>query len=71
MRAAATGVSHFLDKILRPLYDRVAKPTTFCNDIDFVRQLEHFRDQGHLLPRTLFITFDVTDLYTMTLAMEV
>ncbi|CAF1333579.1 unnamed protein product [Rotaria sordida] len=65
IQAAATGVSHFLDKIIRPLYDRVAKPTTFSNDIDFVRQLEQFRDEGRLLPTTLFITFDVTDLYTM------
>jgi len=65
IRAAATGVSHFLDQTLRPLYNRVAKSSTFINDIDFVRQLEQYRDKGHLLSTTLFITFDVTDLYTM------
>ncbi|CAF1589174.1 unnamed protein product, partial [Didymodactylos carnosus] len=52
IRAAATGISHFLDKIIRSLYDRIAKPTTFSNDIDFVRQLEQFRDAGRLLPTT-------------------
>ena len=30
-----------------------------------IRQLETYRDRGHLRPSTLFITFDVTDLYTM------
>lgn len=65
IRAAATGVSHFLDQVLRPLYNRVAQSSTFINDIDFVRQLEEYRDKGHLSSATLFITFDVTDLYTM------
>jgi hypothetical protein len=65
MRAAATGVSHFLDLVLRPMFNRVARSSTFINDIDFVRQLEHYRDQGRLSSTTLFITFDVTDLYTM------
>ena len=65
IRAAATGVSHFLDQILRPLYNGVAHLSTFTNDIDFVRQLEAYRDRGQLLPSTLFVTFDVADLYTM------
>ena len=38
---------------------------SFINDIDFVRQLEEYRDQGRLFSTTLFVTFDVTDLYTM------
>ncbi|CAF1506685.1 unnamed protein product [Adineta ricciae] len=65
IKAAATGVSHFLDQILRPLYDQVAKSSTFINDIDFVRQLEHYRDSGRFRLTTTFVTFDVTDLYTM------
>lgn len=43
----------------------MAIQTTFINGIEFVRQLEQYRDEGRLLPTTLFITFDVTDLYTM------
>ena len=58
-------MSHFLDLILRPLYNQVAKASTFINDIDFVRQLEKYRNQGRLRSTTLFITFDVSDLYTM------
>jgi hypothetical protein len=55
----------FLDGLLRPLFDQVAESTTFINGIDLVRQLEKYRDSGRLLPSTQFMTFDVTDLYTM------
>ncbi|CAF1391421.1 unnamed protein product [Rotaria sp. Silwood1] len=65
IKAAATGVSHFLDILLRPMFNRVAKQTTFLNGIDFVRQMETYRNSGRLLPTTLFVTFDVTNLYTM------
>jgi hypothetical protein len=65
IRAADTGVPYFLDHILCPLYDRVAKSSPFNDDIDFVRQMEEYREKGRLLSTTLFITFDFTDLYTM------
>jgi hypothetical protein len=65
MHGPTIGVSHFLDRLLRPLFDQVAKQTTFINGIDLVRQLEKYRDSGRLLPSTQFVTFDVTDLYTM------
>lgn len=47
------------------MFDQIAKETTFINGIDVVRQMENYRDNGRLLPTTLFITFDVTNLYTM------
>ena len=47
------------------MFDQVAKETTFINNIHFVQQLENYRDSGRLLPTTLFITFDVSNLYTM------
>jgi hypothetical protein len=65
MRAPATGLSHFLDQILRPIYNRAARRTTFINNIHFVRQLELYRDLGCLSSTTKFVTFDVTNLYTM------
>jgi hypothetical protein len=51
----ATGVSHVLDHVQRPIF----------NGIDLVRQLKKYRDSGYLLSSTQFITLDVTDLYTM------
>ena len=65
MRAAATGVSHFLDQLLRPIFDRAARKSTFVNGIHFVRRMELYRDLGRLSSSTTLITFDVTDLYTM------
>jgi len=65
MRAPTTGISHFLDQLLRPLFNQVARRTTAINGIHFVRQLEFYRNCHRLLPSTLFVTFDVTDLYTM------
>ena len=65
IRAPATGVSHFLYQVLRPLFDRVTRQTTFINDIHFVRRLELYQDIGRLSETTTFITFDVADLYTM------
>ncbi|CAF4176408.1 unnamed protein product, partial [Rotaria socialis] len=41
IKAAATGVSHFLDILLRPMFNQVTKATTFINGIDFVRQIEN------------------------------
>ena len=65
MRAAATGISHFLDQVLRPIFDHAAKESTFVNGIQFVRRMELYRDRGRLSSTTTFVTFDVTDLYTM------
>ncbi|CAF2141364.1 unnamed protein product [Rotaria magnacalcarata] len=65
IKAAATGVSHFLDILLRPMFNQATKETTFINGIDFVRQIENYRNRGRLLPTTLFVTFDITNLYTM------
>ena len=65
MHAPTTGISHFLDLLLRPLFNQVARRTTAINGIHFVRQLEFYRNCHRLLPSTLFVTFDVTDLYTM------
>jgi hypothetical protein len=65
MNGPTIGVSHFLDRLLRPLFDHIAKQTTFVNGIDLVRQLENYRDCGQFRPTTQLITFDVTDLYTM------
>lgn len=47
------------------MFDCVAKQTTFVNGLDLIRHLDSYRDSGKLTPMTQFITFDVTDLYTM------
>jgi hypothetical protein len=66
MRAPVTGLSHFFGQLLRPIFDRAARQTTFINDIHFVRRMELYRNLGRLSATTTsFVTFDVADLYTM------
>ncbi|CAF3816221.1 unnamed protein product [Rotaria sp. Silwood1] len=65
IHAPATQVSKFLNDLLAPVFLRVARETTFINGIDLVRALEKYVANGHIKTTTLFITFDVENLYTM------
>ncbi|CAF2741041.1 unnamed protein product [Rotaria sp. Silwood2] len=65
IHAPATEISKFLNDLLAPLFLRVARQTTFINGIDLVRALEKYVTNGYLKSTTLFITFDVENLYTM------
>ncbi|CAF4333553.1 unnamed protein product, partial [Rotaria sordida] len=65
IHAPATEISKLLNDLLAPIFLRVARQTTFINGIDLVRTLEKYAANGHLKPTTLFITFDVENLYTM------
>jgi hypothetical protein len=53
-----------LDKLLRPLFDRLACDTTIPNGVQLIKQVERW-SASHLTPATSFITMDITDLYTM------
>ena len=63
--APTTGISHFLDKLIRPLFDKHARSTTIVDGADLVHSLNKYVADGHFKPSTLFCTFDITDLYTM------
>ncbi|CAF1284685.1 unnamed protein product [Rotaria sp. Silwood1] len=65
IHAPATEISKFLNDLLAPLFLRAARQTTFINGIDLVQALEKYVTNDHLKPTTLFITFDVENLYTM------
>ncbi|CAF1415896.1 unnamed protein product [Rotaria sordida] len=65
IHAPATEISKFLNDLLAPKFLRVARQTTFINGIDLVRALEKYAANDHLKSTTLFITFDVENLYTM------
>ncbi|CAF3351360.1 unnamed protein product [Rotaria sp. Silwood2] len=65
INAPARLISSFLDQLLTPIYNYVTKDITFINGIDVVRKLKEYQQQGYLNSTTLFIVFDVTDLYTM------
>ena len=65
IHAATTGISHFLDELIRPLYNKHAIPKPIIDGSDLLRQLEQYARDGYLQPTTLFCTSDITNLYTM------
>ena len=65
IHAATTAISKFLDKLIRPLFDRYCRETTIVDGVDLLDKLQKYIADGYLTPSTLFITFDITDLYTM------
>ncbi|CAF3270865.1 unnamed protein product [Rotaria sp. Silwood2] len=67
IHALATEISIFRNDLLAIVFLRVARKTTFINAIDLVRAFEKHVVDDHLKPTTLFITFDVENLYTMIL----
>lgn len=65
IHAATTGISHFLDNLIRPLFNKYAQPKPIIDDSHLLRQLEEYNSSGFLRPTTLFCTFDISNLYTM------
>src|ERR1700722_2226748 len=65
MNTPTTGISKFLDKLLRPLFDKHVRKTTIIDGVDLIRRLETYVENDYLKPTTLLCTFDITDLYTM------
>ena len=65
MNTPTTEISEFLDKLIRPLFDKHVRSTTIIDGVDLIRRLETYVENGSLKPTTQFCTFDITDLYTM------
>ncbi|CAF4005492.1 unnamed protein product [Rotaria sordida] len=65
INALARLISSFLDQLRTPIYNYVTKDITFINSIGLIRKLNEYQQKGYLTSTTLFVIFDVTDLYTM------
>lgn len=65
MNTPTTGISKFLDKLLRPLFEKHVRETTILDGVDLIQRLEQYAERGRLQSSTVFCTFDITDLYTM------
>jgi hypothetical protein len=70
MNTPTTGISQFLDQLLRPLFDKHVRLTTIIDGVDLIRRLEIFVENDYLKPTTQLCTFDITDLYTTLLQEE-
>ena len=64
LRHPTIKISKFLDDLLRPLFNEMAKETTIESGFELIKQLEKWSSEK-LTPETLFCTLDVVDLYTM------
>ena len=65
MNTPTTGISKFLDQLLRPLFDKHVRSTKIIDGVDLIHRLETYNENGYLQPTTQLCTFDITDLYTM------
>ena len=65
-RYGLTGnLSHFLSRLLQPIYDRIAMSTTFKTSADAIDAVEKHHQKGLLRPDTLFVTLHVHNLSTL------
>ena len=64
LRHPTIKISKFLDDLLRPLFNQMAKETTIESGFELIKRLEKWSSQ-RFTTETLFCTLDVVDLYTM------
>ncbi len=57
-------ISRFLDNLLRPLFNQMAKEDTVDSASELIKKLDQWSKE-HMKKETLFCTIDITDLYTM------
>ncbi|CAF4153085.1 unnamed protein product, partial [Adineta steineri] len=62
-------ISKFLDKILRPLFDKMAATRTVSNGFELLKKIQLW-SSINMKQETVLCTIDVTDLYTMIPQME-
>ncbi|CAF4647001.1 unnamed protein product, partial [Rotaria sp. Silwood2] len=65
IHAATKQISQYLDKLIRPVFDRFVRPTTLVDGADLLERLQQYIHKGYFNSSTLFITFDIANLYTM------
>ena len=62
-------ISKFLDDLLRPLFDQMAKDTNVTSGFELVKKLKEWSTKN-MKQETLLCTIDVKDLYTMVPQVE-
>lgn len=65
IQAVTREISHFLDELIRPIYNQHHKDYTIIDGTNLIQRMETYAAHGHLRSSTLFCTFDITNLYTM------
>ncbi|CAF1601668.1 unnamed protein product, partial [Didymodactylos carnosus] len=61
IQSGTTKISKYLDSLLRPIFDKATDEYTLQNSLDFISKLKQYE----ITERSLLITFDISDLYTV------
>ena len=64
-RGLTNKISHFLTRLLQPIYDRLTHSITFKTGIDVIDAVEDWSKKGLLQSNTLFATLHIHDLCTI------
>ncbi len=48
MNTPTTGISKFLDQLIRPLFDKHIRSTTITDDVDLLHRLEIYAENDYL-----------------------
>ncbi len=64
--SATWKIGHFIDQILRPFVKKILKPTTFRDEIDFMRKLHTYvYQERRLRPTTVLCSIKIKNFYAM------
>ncbi|CAF1319698.1 unnamed protein product [Rotaria sordida] len=59
-------IGKYLNQLLQPFTDKILHSTTFADETDFIRKLNHYANtERRLRPTTLFCTIKITNFYTL------
>ena len=64
-RGLTIKISHFLSRLLQPIYHRATHSTTFNAGIDVIDAVEAYSKKGLLRSNALFVTLHIHDLCTI------
>ncbi|CAF4037365.1 unnamed protein product [Rotaria sp. Silwood2] len=65
MNTPTTGISKFLGKLVRRLFDKHVRSTTIIDGVHFIRLSKRCTANDCLKTTTYLCTFDITDIYTV------
>ncbi|CAF1934755.1 unnamed protein product [Rotaria magnacalcarata] len=63
MNMPTTGISKFLDKLIRPIFDKHARSTTIIGGVDLIHRLEAYTTNGHHIPNKLICVRLILQIY--------
>jgi hypothetical protein len=59
------NISRLLNRLLEPIYDRIAFDSTFFKRSDAIQALETYTEEGHLRSTTLFTTLHIHNILSI------